>query len=137
MTRPPKEFDMKAALFLTAATLTLLAACDNKPADRAEPVKPDNTVNNARDDNDATAKTPMEQSNDPKDIEITAQIRRAVVDDATMSTNAKNIKIITVKGAVTLRGVVETQAEKETIETKAKGVSGVVSVDNQLEVNEP
>jgi osmotically-inducible protein OsmY len=120
----------KAALFPLAAAL-LLAACDQKPA------KPDNTQNNARDQNNSAAKTPMDQSNESKDIEITAAVRRAVVDDSTMSTNAKNIKIVTAKGAVTLRGVVDSQAEKDAIESKAKGVAGVVSVDNQLEVKAP
>jgi osmotically-inducible protein OsmY len=79
----------------------------------------------------------MDQSNESRDVEITAEIRRAIVDDSAMSTNARNIKIITDKGAVTLRGVVDSQAEKTAIEEKAKAVSGVVSVDNQLEVKTP
>lgn len=116
----------KSAYLATLVAALMLAACDDKPA------KPDNTANNSRDAE--TAKTPLDQSNDARDVEISAAVRRAIVDDAAMSTNAKNVKIITAKGVVTLRGVVDSQAEKDSIESKAKGVAGVVSVDNQLEV---
>jgi osmotically-inducible protein OsmY len=57
------------------------------------------------------------------------------MDDKTMSINAQNCKIVTDKaGKVTLRGVVNSQTEKDAIELKAKSASGVSSVDNQLEV---
>lgn len=123
---------MKPAVVLTTvAALSLLVGCEKKPA------APDNTSNNKRDQK-ATSPTPIDQSNDSKEIEISAQIRRAIMDDASLSTNAKNIKIITAKGgAVTLRGVVDSQAEKDAIESKAKGVAGVQSVDNQLEIKTP
>jgi hyperosmotically inducible periplasmic protein len=132
---------MKSALlFAAATTLSLLVACDNNgngnntpPA----PTKPDNTAINDR-DRDMNTPTPLDQSNEARDIEITANIRKAVVDDSAMSTNAKNIKIITAKGGiVTLRGVVDSQAEKDAIEAKAKAVAGVQSVSNQLEVKAP
>jgi osmotically-inducible protein OsmY len=47
---------------------------------------------------------------------------------------AKNVKIITVNGVVTLRGPVKNPHEKETIEAKAQQIAGVNKVDNQLEV---
>lgn len=98
---------------------------------------PDNTAVNRRDQN-TTAMTPMDQSEDAADIKVAAEIRRAVMDDKGLSTNAHNAKIITSKGgAVTLRGVVDSAAEKDSIEAKAKAVSGVSSVDNQLEVKNP
>ncbi len=53
-------------------------------------------------------------------------------DDPSFS--AKNIKIITVNGEVTLRGVVENEQEKMDIENRAKQVSGVTKVNNELEV---
>ena len=59
------------------------------------------------------------------------------MDDKALSTNAHNAKIVTDKGAVTLRGVVESAAEKDSVETKAKAVAGVASVDNQLEIKNP
>lgn len=130
-------------LLFALAAAGLIAGCEDRPATPSNgapppntssaPAKPDNTARNER-DQDGTTKTPLDQSNDARDIEITAAVRRAIVDDDTMSTNAENIKIITNQGAVTLRGVVNSQAEKDAIEAKAKAVAGVVSVDNQLEV---
>ena len=51
-----------------------------------------------------------------------------------MSTTARNIKIITSNGRVTLRGPVKTQAEKSRIEALAKSAAGANAVDNQLDV---
>ena len=61
--------------------------------------------------------TPLDQSNDPKDMKITQKIRKALVADDSLSTNAKNIKIITVHGKVILRGPVATVHEKTKIAT--------------------
>lgn len=134
---------MRTPLITTAfAAALLLAACDNTnngandTRNTTTPPKADNTANNER-DRDTTNPTPIDQKNNQADIDITAKIRAAVVDDDTMSTNARNCKIITQDGVVTLRGVVDSQAEKDAIETKAKAVAGVVRVDNQLEVKAP
>ena len=91
-----------------------------------------NTKMNERDRSGA-ALTPMDQGGG-KDRDITAAIRRSVVGDGSLSFNAKNVKIITVGGKVTLRGPVKSDAEKATIESKAKAAVGVTEVDNQLEV---
>ena len=94
----------------------------------------DNTRRNEIDRKTDT-KTPFDQSQSSEHIKITAEIRRAIIDDDSMSVNAQNIKIMTDKaGAVTLRGVVHSQAEKSSIEAKAKAVAGVTRVDNQLEI---
>ena len=96
--------------------------------------QPDNTARN-RMDKDSQAKTPMDQSNSSADVQTTAEIRRAVMEDKSMSMNAQNCKIITDKsGVVTLRGPVDSQAEKDSIEAKAKAVAGVTQVVNELEV---
>jgi hypothetical protein len=96
---------------------------------------PDNTARNKRDAPGDT-KTPMDQSESPEHIKITADIRAAVMAMDGMSTNGKNIKIITDKaGVVTLRGVVASQSEKDKIDAKARSFAGVTSVVNQLEVN--
>jgi len=93
----------------------------------------DNTRVNAR-DKDANAVTPMDQGNNKTDLAITQQIRKAVVGDGALSFTAKNVKIITKDAKVTLRGPVKSDAERTSIEAKAKSVAGVASVDNQLEV---
>jgi hypothetical protein len=91
----------------------------------------DNTKINDRDRHGAL--TPMDQGGG-NDRDITAAVRRAVVGDKALSFTAKNVKIITVGGKVTLRGPVKSEEEKSSIEAKAKATTGVASVDNQLEV---
>jgi len=94
---------------------------------------PDNSGVNAR-DKDGKALTPMDQGGSEADRKITQQIRQAVMKDGSLSFNAKNVKIITVNGKVTLRGPVKTAAERTAIEAAAKSAAGVNQVDNQLEV---
>ena len=94
----------------------------------------DNSAKNARDQDNATL-TPGDQGNSPSDREITRNVRQAIVGGKNdYSVTAKNIKIITVGGRVTLRGPVKTDAEKAGIEHLAKSVAGDANVDNQLEV---
>jgi len=93
----------------------------------------DNSARNDRDRSGDT-RTPLDQSNDPADLKITAETRKALVGDDQMSWNAKNCKIITTAGgAVTLRGAVDSPAEKKKVAALAKS-AGATSVSNQLEV---
>lgn len=93
----------------------------------------DNTAVNQRDRANDTV-TPMDQSNKPSDLKMTQEIRRAIVKDEALSTDAKNIKIITIDGAVTLRGPVKTDQEKADIAAKAAQLAGDSNVHNELEV---
>ena len=54
--------------------------------------------------------------------------------DKSLTMTAKNVKIITAEGKVTLRGPVNTAEEKTKINELAKAAAGQVPVDNQLEV---
>jgi len=80
------------------------------------------------------ALTPVDQSNASSDLEITQEIRKKVIDNDDLSFNAKNVKIITVGGKVTLRGPVESAEESKAIESSARAVRGVARVDNQISV---
>ena len=71
----------------------------------------DNTARNVRDRNNSTL-TPLDQGTSQADIDTTTQIRKAIVATQGMSTNAKNVKIITIDGRVTLRGPVNSAEEK-------------------------
>jgi hyperosmotically inducible protein len=93
----------------------------------------DNTGKNTRDRDDA-AMTSGDQGATAADREVTANIRKAVVSDDTLSMNAHNVKIITQDGVVTLRGPVKSAAEKASIAAKARQVAGVKRVDDQLEI---
>jgi len=95
-------------------------------------VERDNTGVNER-DRDNAAKTPIDQNENKADIDITANIRKQVVDTK-MSVNAQNVKIITQDGRVTLRGPVKSEEEKKQIEDIAHSVAGADKVDSQLEV---
>jgi hyperosmotically inducible protein len=77
--------------------------------------------------------TPLDQSNNKADIDLTQAIRKSVMKNH-LSMNAKNIKIISINGDVTLRGPVRNNAEKDKIAKLAKAVSGVNSLNNELEV---
>jgi len=104
------------------------------PAQQPSPgAAPDNSRVNAR-DKDEKALTPMDQGGSEADRKITQQIRQAVMKDGSLSFNAKNVKIITVNGKVTLRGPVKTAAERSAIDAAAKSAAGANQVDNQLEV---
>jgi hyperosmotically inducible protein len=102
------------------------------PAATTEPADRTNTGVNVR-DRAGTAKTPIDQNENKADINITADIRKRVVD-AKLSVDARNVKIITQDGKVTLRGPVKTEEEKQRIEEIAVAVAGADRVDNQLEV---
>jgi osmotically-inducible protein OsmY len=108
---------------------------DNSPAVKESPamVEADNSAKNER-DRAADKLTPMDQGESKLDRGITQQVRQNVMAEQALSTNAKNVKIVTVDGVVTLRGPVETGAEKSSIAALAKHVDGVKRVDNQLEV---
>ena len=93
----------------------------------------DNTRKNERDRSGETT-TSGDQSNSQEDVKITAAIRRAVVRDNSLSTTAKNVKIITANGTVTLRGPVKNDAEKTKMAELAQSTAGNVKIDNQLEV---
>lgn len=92
----------------------------------------DNSRVNARDADGAP--TADQQGQGKRDIEITQQIRRAVVKDESLSTYAHNIKIITENGAVTLKGPVRTETEKQVIEKMAVVAAGAGRVSNQIEI---
>lgn len=105
---------------------------------RTESAKPaaDNTDRNERDRAD-TALTPGDQGESEADRGITQQVRQSVMKEDGLSMNAKNVKIITNNGTVTLRGPVESANEKASIGRLAQSATGVKQVDNQLEIVSP
>jgi len=111
---------------LCASVFTLSAIAQDTAA-------ADNTRKNERDRSGETT-TSGDQSNSQEDVKITAAIRRAVVRDNSLSTTAKNVKIITANGTVTLRGPVKNDAEKTKIAELAQAAAGNAKIDNQLEV---
>jgi hyperosmotically inducible periplasmic protein len=121
-------------LFLISALIVDVGCWRERLAPKSTAaIEPDNSHRNVRDRNDET-KTAKNQSENEADRTISQNIRDVLRADDSLSTNAKNIKIITNQGIVTLRGPVKNEKEKNAIEAKARRVTGVKSVDNQLEI---
>src|ERR1044072_7505185 len=120
---------------LLLLSIALVGGCSKERSDdrQVSQVEPDNTGRNVR-DRDNQTKTPGDQSENEADRKITQDIRSALTSDDSLSTDAKNVKVITSDGTVTLRGPVKSDKEKTQIEAKAKQVTGVKRVENQLEV---
>jgi osmotically-inducible protein OsmY len=105
----------------------------NTDATSPDVTAPDNTAVNERDADGAT-KTPIDQDETQADVNTTAEIRKRIVAADGMSINGQNVKVITAGGKVTLRGPVDSDSERETIDRIAREVAGDGNVDNQLEV---
>ena len=103
---------------------------------RQQTTPPDNTKVNKR-DQDQSRPTAGQQKENRPDREITRLIRRSITQDKDLSTYAKNIKIITQNGNVTLRGPVRSEEEKKSIEAKANEVAGAGHVKSEIELAAP
>ena len=93
----------------------------------------DNTSRNVRDRSDRTL-TPLDQGSSDADVGLSRRIRKDILAREGLSSNARNVKIITINGRVTLRGPVKTEEEKRLLGEIATGLTGAGSVDNQIEV---
>ncbi|MFL6603257.1 MAG: BON domain-containing protein [Steroidobacteraceae bacterium] len=95
---------------------------------------PDNTKNNKLESN--RSQTADDQKDNESDREITQRIRQSVMAEKNLSSYAHNAKIVAVNGTVTLNGVVQSEAEKNTLAQKAEQVVGSGHVVNKLKVAE-
>jgi hyperosmotically inducible protein len=109
--------------FLTCGSISL----------RAQSPAADNTKVNKRDRSKAEA-TADQGKNNQSDVEIMQKIRKAVMDDKSLSTYAHNVKIISQDGKVTLKGPVRSEDEKRAIEQKATDVAGAGNVVDQITI---
>jgi len=126
-------FALPVALLLSSGPIGQLSIQNASAEQPAVHTDADNTGKNVRDRSDA-AVTPMDQSENEADRTLTQRIRQAVVADDSLSTNAKNVKIIIQNGAVTLRGPVKNEDERKKIVSKAQQLAGEKNVNNQLEI---
>lgn len=119
-----------------AASLVLLFACSSfaAPAEQTEAIEAENTKMNQRDADGKTLTADDQARGSAQDVELTRKVRQEFVNDKSLSTDARNVKIITLNGIVTLRGPVESSAEKAKLNSLTKKVSGVKKVDNQTDV---
>lgn len=132
-----------ALLLLAAATFAVACSRDNRTTpsttdavSRTQPLAADDTGKNVRDRGANANVTPIDQSADSGDVDITRNIRKALTVDSTLSTDAQNVKIVTNAGSVVLRGPVDSAGERAAVVSKAQHVPGVTRVEDDLEVVE-
>jgi len=124
---------MSRIVHLIAVSILILDISSFAQAPKTQTTPPDNTKINERDRNTARP-TADQQKENRSDLEITRQIRRSITQDKDLSTYAKNVKIVTQDGSVTLRGPVRSEEEKKAIEAKASEVAGATHVKSELQV---
>jgi osmotically-inducible protein OsmY len=103
--------------------VTLIGFAQQAPA-------PDNTKANAQ----ADPNTADKQSNAATDRTLTQQVRKAIMQDKSMSTYAHNVKVVTQNGQVTLSGPVRTDEEKQAIVQKAAEIAGPDRIVDHISV---
>lgn len=122
---------VRSRMFLRVAfaACTLFLAASTPIAAHAQ--APDNSAHNQ-----SQKATADQSSNSSSDLEITQKIRKAVIADKSLSTYGHNCKIIALNGAVTLRGPVHSDDEKQAIAAHAAEVVGQDRVTNELTVKQ-
>ncbi len=79
----------------------------------------------------------VEQGTSSSDRTTTQRIRRAILNDDSLSYTAKNIEITTRDGNISLRGKVLSEQERWEIERIPRGYAGSGKVDNYLDIKGP
>lgn len=120
-----------SVLLVTMGLVTIQAQIT--PSDNSK-VEADNTAVNKRDRQNKKLTADDQAKASRADEEITRRIREELTRNDELSSYAQNVKIITMSGVVTLRGPVKTQQERDWIVNAAQKVSGVRTIQNELEV---
>jgi hyperosmotically inducible periplasmic protein len=122
------RFTHLAAIALASALSLPITAVAQSPSPNQ--ASPDNSATNKAQDTTAD-----KQKENASDRTTTQNIRKAIMADKSLSTYAHNVKIVTVNGAVTLTGPVQSDDEKKRIEELANGVlKGSGSLTNNITV---
>jgi hyperosmotically inducible periplasmic protein len=116
-----------ALLCLPGAQSAVQASAQTGTAQTA----PDNSKQNKN-----QTQTADNQTNAKSDRLTTQKIRKAIMADKTLSTYAHNVKIITTDGAVTLKGPVQSEDEKQKVASEAAGVVTADKITNELTVKQ-
>ncbi|MEO8551997.1 MAG: BON domain-containing protein [Kofleriaceae bacterium] len=114
-----------AKLVLAAMPLAAVGACKSKTDN---PPAADNTARNK--DQPTTADQAAQSG---AGLDAQQKVRKAIMDDGSLSTNAHNCKVVVDKDTVTLAGPVASTDERARLEKIAADASGL-KVINNLEV---
>ena len=114
-----------SVVVIGALALSIVSVVAQTPAD--------NTKVNTR-DRAKGAVTADQQKENANDRDLTRKIRRALMQDKSLSSYAHNVKVIAQGGQVTLKGPVRSGQEKQTVEAKAIEVAGAGHVTNEISI---
>jgi len=120
---------MMAKRWKHAASAAAVVVCLAAPSLPVAAQTADNTNQNKQ-----QMPTADKQSNSKSDVETTAKIRKEIMADKGLSTYAHNVKIITANGAVTLKGPVTSDTERQRVAQLAADVVSADKVSNELTV---
>jgi hyperosmotically inducible protein len=124
-----KQSSMTVLAAALAGVALLGAGCSDQKSPETVGQKMERTTDKmATATDNATAKAAMAVD----DGALTAKVKTAMLADPSLK--ALEINVDTKDGTVTLKGGVESQAQKDHATDIAQGVSGVKSVDNNLTV---
>jgi osmotically-inducible protein OsmY len=92
-------------------------------------------IQESQNDNAVTLHDPL-QGTSPADLQITAKIQKDLLDTDGLSVDARAVKVTTLNGRVTLRGIVAATEEKRLLGQIAARTVPAANVNNQLQVKE-
>lgn len=126
---------MKSKFFLTVfllqLTTTLTFAVHNS-SHKADNAKKDT---NGIKDQTAEKGSSSKQALNRRDLNITKKVRAELATDQTLSSGARDIKIVTSSEQITLTGTVRSEAEKMKIESAAKKHADSKALVNELQIS--
>lgn len=114
-------------LMITAISVVVLNLACAKPQNEN-----DNNANRAASNSNANANASASGKSDLSDTWVTAKVKLALLADSRISGFATDVD--TNNGAVTLSGKVDSEENKNAANEVAKGIDGVKSVNNQIQV---
>lgn len=134
MNFPTRIAHITGSALLAAALLSSAGfAAEDSHSRKESNQKPDNTAVNFR-DRSVMELTAQDQPNSARATETTRRIRAELTTDSALSTYAKNVKIIVIGDLITLKGPVNSDAERTKILRTAGNMAPGYKIENQLEV---
>ncbi len=121
-------------------TLTLAALLAAWPgfaqtaSDRPTKGSAEHSADTSKPGDEGVAPVAVTQGDNKADVTLTMSIRKAIEDDKRLSFHAKNVKVFTTNGQVTLRGRVIANQERTIIREHATAAAGENHVIDELEV---
>ena len=79
--------------------------------------------------------TMKDQASPAGDSQLASKVRKALMDDSTLSSTAQNVKVSSHAGTITLKGKVNTPEDRDAVVAKAKEIAGSTNVKDELTVS--